>query len=121
MVVFGWIIMIVFALLGMTLIGFLVYEFGITHFRLIKIRVSTELEIMREDINAKKEIKRAKLAEKRENPDKPAKSKPEVVHTKHVDKHEDKPVEKEKEIEKPIPVVEEDIEIVIEQPKEEQE
>lgn len=113
--------MIVFALLGMTLIGFLIYEFAVTQFRLMATRISTELEIMREDIKAKKEIKRAKLAKKREGMDK---DRHENVHIAKVKekpepKHEVKHVEPE--VAKPIPMVEEEIEIIVEQPNEETE
>jgi len=66
MAVFGWIMLIIFALLGLAIIGFLLYEFAVTQIRLMNARIGAELAIMREDIKIKSELKKARLAKKRE-------------------------------------------------------
>lgn len=70
MEIFGWIMFSILAALGLTLIGFLIFEFAVTQIRLMGTRVATELEVMREDIKAKGELKKARLKKKREGYDK---------------------------------------------------
>jgi hypothetical protein len=62
--------LIILAALGLTLIGFLIFEFAVTQIRLMTTRVATELEVIREDIKAKGELKKKRLAKKREAYDK---------------------------------------------------
>lgn len=75
MVVFGWIALVVFAIIGLGIIVYAVTEFCIVQARLFHARIGKELEIMKEDINKTGELKKTRLAEKREAKHRMAKQK----------------------------------------------
>jgi len=72
MSVFGWIVLSVFALLGIAIIVIAVGEFLLVQIRLFHIKIAKELEVMREDINERAASKKERLAKKRKAKDKVA-------------------------------------------------
>ena len=66
MEVFGWIMLIIFMLLGLSVVLYAVCTFAIVHIRLFGIKLSGELELMREDYKKSKELKRNRLATMRD-------------------------------------------------------
>ena len=65
MEVFGWIALIVFGLIGLTIIAFALIEFFLVQFRIFSMKISKELEVIREDVKASGELKKERLAKKR--------------------------------------------------------
>jgi len=68
--VFGWIVLVIFALLGFAVVLYVVIEFAIVQIRLCGARISSELELLREDGKKSKELKRARLETRRTAVDK---------------------------------------------------
>lgn len=81
--VFGWIALVVLALVGLAIIVYAVGEFMVEQIRLFSMKISKEIEVMREDIHEKGELRRARLAKKRAADDKIANKKLDVqIETK---------------------------------------
>jgi len=88
--IFGWIALVVLALVGLVIIVYAVGEFMVVQVRLFNMKISKEIEVMREDINERGELRRARLARKREAQDKIANRKLDV----QIEAKEDKSKEK---------------------------
>ena len=69
---FGWIVLIVFALVGFAVVLYAFLEFLIVQIRLFSMKIHGELEIMRDDNKKSKELKRARLETERKEKDKMA-------------------------------------------------
>jgi len=65
MAIFGWIVLSIFALIGFGVAGFLAFEFLMTQLRTFKAKVDKNTEVNKEDIKARGELKKARLAKKR--------------------------------------------------------
>ena len=105
MEVFGWIILILFGLIGFGVIVYPLCEFLVVQIRVYHAKIAKELEVMREDINARGDLKRERLAKKRERKNKIAHKKldmkldslQEKVDGKNPEKREEKPSPKQEE------------------------
>ena len=70
MEIFGWVALIVFGLIGLAIVAFALAEFLLVQIRIFSMKIGKELEVIREDIKASGELKKARLAKKRAAKDK---------------------------------------------------
>ena len=90
MEVFGWIALVVFAIIGLAIVVFALCEFFLVQLRIFSMKLGKELEVLREDIKASGELKKARLAKKRAAKDKLANRKLDVQIEKLQDKSDEK-------------------------------
>lgn len=63
--VFGWAVLITFALIGFAVVAYAFAEFIIVQVRMFHVKIASELEISREDNKKTKELKRERLETQR--------------------------------------------------------
>ena len=88
--IFGWIALIVFALIGFAIVAYAVVEFMWVQICIFSMKIAKELEVLREDVKEKAELRRARLAKKREAQDKLANKKLDVKIEAKQDKQNEK-------------------------------
>ena len=94
---FGWIALVVFAIIGMAIVAFAVCEFFFVQLRIFAASLAKKLEVMDEDIKANAELKKERLAKKRKAHDKFAnqkldaqlEKKQDIVNEKYTITHEE--------------------------------
>jgi len=90
MEIFGWIVLITFALIGFAVVVILLVEFAWAHLRIFKAKVGKNIEVMKENVHEKGELKRVRLAKKRAANDKLAHRKLDVQIATKQDKSNEK-------------------------------
>ena len=63
---FGWIVLVIFALIGFAVVFYAFCEFTIVQVRMFHTKIASELEVMREDNKKAKEQKRFRASKKRD-------------------------------------------------------
>jgi len=90
MLVVGWIALVVFALIGLAVVGYAAAEFFIVQIRLFHMKISREIEVLKEDINVRAELKKERLEKKRNAKNKVAHQKLDIKIEKKQDATDEK-------------------------------